>query len=115
MAGKAVEVRDCLLTSGGHSFGAGWSGLVADMLLEILNRLEAEGVNLESLTRRDFEVKEKRGRLVCQSSRFDGFDDIAERYEMRSMCVCEVCGAVGRLSGEGTWWLSTRCSNHRIY
>jgi RNA-binding protein YlmH len=115
MSGKAEEVRDWLLETGRFVVGAGWAELVADMLLEILERLESAGVDLQSIAVRDFEVKEKRGRLVIHSLRFDGVDDIAERYELKSLRVCEVCGAAGQLSGDGGWWLSTRCNQHRIF
>lgn len=113
--GKAQEVRDWMLESGRFKVAPGWQGLVADMLLEIMERLEIEGVDLQSIAARDFEVKEKRGRLVLQSPRFVELDDIAERYELKSLKVCEICGAAGRLSGDGAWWLSTRCNEHRIF
>ena len=115
MKGKAQEVRDWLLESGHFTVGAGWAGLVADMLLEILEYLESDGVDLQSVKVRDFEVKEKRGRLVCHSPRFDGFDDIVERYELKSLRICEVCGGAGKLARDGEWWLSTRCGEHRIF
>ena len=115
MKGKAQEVRDWLLDSGQFRVGEGWATLVADMLLEVLEYLESVGVDMQSVKVCDFEVKEKRGRLVCQSSRFEGFEDIAERYELKSLRVCEVCGSTGRLFGDGEWWLSTRCTEHRIF
>lgn len=101
--------------SGRFSIGPGWFELTVAMFAEIFERLQLEGLDIESVAVRDFDIKEKRGRLVCWSGRIEGLDDIFERYESESMRVCEVCGRAGRLSGDGEWWLSTRCGEHRIF
>ena len=115
MTDKTEEIARGFVKSGRFSVGAGWNELTVSMFVEILERLQQDGVSLSSVSVRDFEVKEKRGRLVCHSTRFDGLDEIAERYEQASLRVCEVCGGVGRLAGDGEWWLSTRCREHRIF
>jgi len=115
MTGKTEEIARGFVKSGRFSVGAGWDELTVSMFVEILERLQRDGVNLSSLSVRDFVVKEKRGRLICHSIRFEGIDEITERYEQASLRVCEVCGGVGRLAGDGEWWLSTRCSEHRMF
>jgi hypothetical protein len=117
MDGNIEEMATWLASSKRFSYGEGWGQLVQSMFREVLERLNNPGIDTDvvSVSGKDFEVKEKRGRLSCHSVRFDCLDDIFERYEHQSQRVCEVCGSVGRLSGDGEWWLSTRCREHRIF
>lgn len=115
MTGRPEEIARSFAMSGRFSIGPGWVASAETMFVEILERLQQEGVELSTVSVCDFEVKEKRGRLICHSLRFVGVDDIAQRYELASLRICEVCGRAGRLSGDGEWWLSTRCGKHRMF
>jgi hypothetical protein len=115
MEGKTQEVARSFICAGRFNIGPGWNGLAESMFVEILERLQQEGSDLGAVSVIDFDIKEKRGRLVGRSSRFEGLDDIFERYELESLRVCEVCGGAGRLMGDGAWWLSTRCREHRVF
>ena len=115
MDGNIEEMATWLASSKRFSFGEGWGQLVQSMFHEVLGRLSERGIDTETVTDKDFEVKEKRGRLSCHAFRFDCLEDILERYEHKSQRICEVCGGVGRLSGDGSYWLSTRCREHRVF
>jgi membrane protease subunit (stomatin/prohibitin family) len=115
MTGTAQEVGRAFVESGRFSVGHGWLGLAESMLVEVLTRLEQDGIDLDGVSVTNFDVKEKRGRLVGRSNRFEGLDDIFDKYEQKSLRICEVCGGSGRLQGDGEWWLSTRCREHRIF
>jgi len=45
----------------------------------------------------------------------DQVDDIVDRYEQKSVTVCDVCGQSGRLTGGINSWFSVRCDKHQIF
>lgn len=86
----------------------GWFDLVAANLQLVERYAELERLKIEIT-----QVKEKFGLLRVYHR---GGDEVVDRLldiaELVSGCVCEVCGAQGRI-GEQQGWLRARCHLHR--
>jgi hypothetical protein len=85
----------------------GWLDLIAANLQVVERYAELERLKIEIT-----QVKEKFGLLRVYHR---GGDEVVDRLldiaELVSGCVCEVCGAQGRV-GEQQGWLRTRCNLH---
>ena len=86
----------------------GWRGIIENMLEDIDEHVRATGIEEFQIT----DVKEKWGslRVSCwgEDDRISALVDVAEE---RSARTCEICGAPGRIYGEG--WVMARCGRHR--
>lgn len=85
----------------------GWYDLIHDLCQSIITHCEQIGDRVPQAE----QVKEKYGGLrfyVDQAS--PAVQKIIDRYELKSECICEVCGEPGAIRDDG--WLTTRCDNH---
>lgn len=86
----------------------GWLDLIAANLQIVERYAELERLKIEIT-----QVKEKFGLLRVYHR---GGDEVVDRLldiaELVSGCICEVCGAQGRV-GEQQGWLGARCHLHR--
>ena len=97
------------MTGIGTDCGDGWYPLIREMCEEITAVYEAAGrpvdINVD-------QVKEKYGALCFYYHPYDPqVTEIADRYEDRSTCVCEICGAPGSLCTDLPW-MQTLCREH---
>lgn len=94
------------LAVGSISVGEGWIGLLDEMMTE----LDTKGYEYEV----DY-IKEKFGQLRIALSYIGNTDehqwyDIIDKYEDKSLVICEECGKPGMLRFGG--WIRTLCNSH---
>ena len=77
----------------------GWFDLIADLSTKVSEQFPDV---------KFFVVKEKFGALrvsnTCPMNQPDQFDELIADAETRSVVTCEVCGAVGVLRTNRSWW-----------
>lgn len=86
------------------SCGEGWSGLLADCIVELFNA----GWNGEIS-----QIKEKYGTLrFYVGASTNAMETIISKYEAVSAKTCEICARKGRMCGKG-WW-NTYCKSCEV-
>lgn len=89
--------------------GDGWYQLIQEMCGEIARAHEAVGKPVDIVF---YQIKEKYGQLrVYCCSRNCRIEDILDRYEEKSACVCDVCGRPGHLRTDLRWHQAL-CEEH---
>lgn len=86
------------------SIGDGW----ADLMIATAGWMSEIGVPAGW---RFSDIKEKYGELRLYDGPSDDLDDICTAAERLSECICDACGAPGRLRVDAGWY-STRCDEH---
>jgi hypothetical protein len=82
--------------------GRGWH----DLIIKMLEELFEAGWN-----GRMYQIKEKFGSLRCYiAENVIGLNSIVDKYETKSMHICEVCGDKGMIRNGR--WLQTLCNKH---
>jgi hypothetical protein len=92
--------------------GDGWF----DLLMEASIKLENQILSYPESIRQDIvanQVKEKYGSLRFYISYYtEELDEIIDSAEKKSACVCETCGAPGKIRGSS--WLYCACDEHTL-
>lgn len=92
--------------------GDGWFNL----LMEASIKLENQILSYPESVRQDivaYQVKEKYGALRFYVSYYtEELDEIIDTAEKKSACVCETCGASGKIRGSS--WLYCACDEHTL-
>lgn len=89
--------------------GDGWYHLLRELCREIAAVYEAAGSPVDIKVK---QVKEKYGMLrFYYCPQIPQIDEIVDRYEEQSSCVCDVCGRPGCLHTDLRWH-QTLCEEH---
>lgn len=103
MAYPLATKNSTLYITGGSD---GWEEIIFEGIGQIEEELEKNPVPF-SIT----DIKSKFGGLrFCFNGGNYEIEQIVDSMETRSRTTCEVCGALGRLKGQG--WVYTACPQH---
>ena len=93
----------------GLDCGAGWHPLIK----ELLDKLQAYVNGFPQLKHfRIVQIKEKWGELcVYTNLGTDVINNLIEKYEKKSLTICEICGKPGKLRKDLSW-MQTLCDAH---
>ena len=80
--------------------GAGWNGVIREMMAEM--KQNARHIHID-------DIQDQAGRLLCLYSSESDLDHIVDKYEQKSLEICQCCGAVGNRPTEGREQFFGRC------
>ena len=109
------KVKERFVEHFSSRIGPGWRELLVQFFDEVFDRLASHRIEFSDVSFDDFDVKEKRGSIRVWTNFMDQVEDIVDRYEQKSVNVCDVCGQAGRLNSGSNAWFSVRCDKHQIF